>query len=149
MQTITKAVSTIIHSQSFLRANWWNYGLFVINPRNSTPSSKSGDKTPLQLVEGDDKKVDVSRENLFAFSDLVVVRNPNKGWKFDLKNDIAIYVGHPKGTVNGGLVYYPFVGKVAERPDITKANVSEEKFKQYFASKYETREQSAASKISD
>ena len=38
--------------------------------------------------------------------------------------------------------------KVEERPDITKAYVSEEKFKQYFASRYETKEQSAASKIS-
>ena len=66
VQTITKAVSTIIHSQSFLRANLWNYALFyVINRRNSTPSSKSGDKTPLQLVEGDDKKVDVRSINIY------------------------------------------------------------------------------------
>ncbi len=60
------------------------------------------------------KHLDLQRENLFSFGELVIVRNTEKTWKFDLKNDVALYLGHPKGTVNGGTVYYPFINKVAE-----------------------------------
>jgi hypothetical protein len=42
---------------------------------------------------------------------------------------VALYLGHPKGTVNGGAVYYPFNNKIAERADLTPANISEDVFK--------------------
>jgi hypothetical protein len=42
VQIITKAVSTIIHGQSLLKANIWSYALFhVIDCCNSTPNTKS------------------------------------------------------------------------------------------------------------
>jgi hypothetical protein len=149
VQTITKAVSTILHSQSLLKANLWNYALFhVVDCRNSTPNAKTGNQTPSQLVTGINC-LDLHRENLFSFGELVIVRNNEKTWKFDVKNDIAIYLGHPKGSVNGGLVYYPFINKVAERTDITSANIPEEIFKQYFARRYEIKEQSTANVLSD
>ncbi len=51
VQTITKAVSTIIYVQSFLKAYLWYYALFfVLNFRNATPNTKTGIQTPIELV---------------------------------------------------------------------------------------------------
>ena len=149
VQTITKAVSTIIHGQSLLKANLWNYAIFyVVDCRNVTTNTKTGHQTPRQLVTGT-KYLDLQREHLFSFGELVIVRNTDKTWKFDVKNDVAIYLGHPKGTVNGGTVYYPFINKIAQRADITPANIREEVYKQYFARRYEIREQSTAKTLSE
>jgi hypothetical protein len=77
------------------------------------------------------------------------VRKTKKTWKFDLKNDVALYLGHPKGTVNGGTVYYPFINKIAERADLTPANISEDVFKRHFSTRYEIRELSTSKKLSE
>jgi hypothetical protein len=149
IQTIVKAVSTVLHGQSLLKAHLWDYALFyVINCRNSTPNSKTGRETPSQMVTGA-KYLDLQRENLFTFGELVIVRNTEKTWKFDLKNDVALYLGHPRGTVNGGTVYYPFINKIAERADITPANIPEDIYKQYFSRRYEIREQSTSKTLSE
>jgi hypothetical protein len=112
VQTIVKAVSTNLHGQSLLQANLWDYALFyVINCKNSTPNSKTGRETPSQMVTGV-KHFDLQCENLFSFGELVIVHSTEKTWKFDLKNDVALYLGHPKGMVNGGTVYYPFISKL-------------------------------------
>jgi hypothetical protein len=53
VQTVTKAVSTIIHGQTILNANLWNYALFhVVDCHNATPNTKTGDQTLSQLVTG-------------------------------------------------------------------------------------------------
>jgi hypothetical protein len=95
------------------------------------------------------KHFDLQRENLFSFGELVIVRSTEKTWKFDLKNDVALYLGHPKGTVNGGTVYYPFINKIAERTDLTPANISEDVFKRHFSTRYEIRELSTSKKLSE
>ena len=74
------------------------------------------------------KHLYLQRKNLFSFGELVIVRSTKKTFKFDLKNDVALYLGHPKGAVNGGTVYYPFISKI-ERADLTPANISEDVFK--------------------
>jgi hypothetical protein len=98
----------------------------------------TGRNTLTQLVIGNDH-VDLERENLFSFGELVIVQNNDKNWKFDLKNDVAVYLGHPKGTINGGTVYYPYVNKIAEQTDLTPANIPEEACKQFFARHYEVK----------
>jgi hypothetical protein len=100
VQTITKAVSTIIHGQALLQSRLWDYALFyVVNCRNLMPNSKTGRETPSQMVTGA-KYLDLQRENLFSFGKLVIVHNTEKTWKFDVKNDVALYLGHPRETVS-------------------------------------------------
>jgi hypothetical protein len=44
VQTIIKAVSTIIYGQCLLKANLWNYALFyVVDCRNVMLNTKTGD----------------------------------------------------------------------------------------------------------
>jgi hypothetical protein len=104
VQTICKATSTILHGQSLLKASLWNYALFyVVDCQNTTPKYQNWRKPPNQFVTGS-KYLDLQREHLFSFGEIVIVCKTEKTWKFDLKNDIAIYIGLPKGTVNGGTV---------------------------------------------
>jgi len=78
VQAITKAVSTVIHGQSLLKAHLWDYALFyVVNCRNSMPNSKTGRETPSQMATGA-KCLDLQRENLFSFGRLIIVHNPEK-----------------------------------------------------------------------
>jgi hypothetical protein len=75
VQTITKAVSTIVHGQSLLKAILWNYALFyVVNCHNATPNTKTGHQTPNQLVTGT-KYLDLQHEHFFSFGELVIVHN--------------------------------------------------------------------------
>jgi hypothetical protein len=85
----------------------------VVNCKNSTPNSKTRRETPSQMVTGN-KHLDLQCQNLFSFGELIIVGSTKKTWKFDLKNDVALYLGHPKGTVNGGTVYYPIISKIAK-----------------------------------
>jgi hypothetical protein len=62
---------------------------------------------------------------------------------------VALYLGHPKETVNGGTVYYPFINKIAERTDITPANISEDVYKQYFSMRYDIKELSTSKRLSE
>jgi len=77
------------------------------------------------------------------------VHNTEKTWKFDVKNDVALYLSHPRGTVNGGTAYYPFIDKIAEQADITQANIPEDVYKQYFSECYEIKEQSTTKRLSE
>jgi hypothetical protein len=149
VHTIVKAVSTNLHSQSLSKANLWDYALFyLVNCKNSTANSKTGIETPSQMVAGV-KHFDLQRENLFSIGELIIVRCTKKTWKFNLKNDVALYLGHPKGTVNGGTDYYPFISKIAERADLTPANISEDVFKRHFSTRYEIKELSTSKKLSE
>jgi hypothetical protein len=55
----------------------------------------------------------------------------------------------PQGTINGGMVHYPYVNKIAQHTEITPANIPKEEYKQYFARHYEIKEQSTAQTLSD
>jgi hypothetical protein len=73
VQTIVKAVSVTLHCQSFLKANLWDYALFyIVDHRNLMLNSKTGRNTLTQLVTGNNY-VDLERENLFSFGELVIV----------------------------------------------------------------------------
>jgi len=59
---------------------------------------------------------------MFKFGEVVCVPvvAPDKIWRFDAKNDIAIYIGQPEGVVGGGRVLFPWDGRVLVRGSLSK-----------------------------
>ncbi len=72
----------------------------MIDCHNLLPNSNIHNQTPSQLVTGD-KHLDLQHVKIyFLLANWLLSEIPNKTWKLDLKNDVTIYLGHPKGTVN-------------------------------------------------
>ena len=97
VQTYIKGVSLLLHSQQWLQANQWDLAVHhFADVRNHTPNVHHAFKSPDHRVNG--KATNLSKQFQFAFGDLVAVGIPKelRDWKFDLRNDIGIYVGQPR-----------------------------------------------------
>ena len=143
VQTVTRGVSTMLHSQSWLRADCWDLALFhYVACRNRTPNVHHRSKSPFQRVHRE--STNLSNTFTFSFGDIVAVGLPavDRNWKFDLKNDIGIYVGQPEGSVDSSLVYWPFSHSVSERSSLVKLEISDRDFLHYYGRRQEIREKS-------
>ena len=79
--------------------------------------------------------MDLTRDYPFAFGDFVCVHRPEESgeWKFDLKNELGIYVGSLAECKGGKLIYWPFTHSTAVRGDVTKIEITDEQFLRYYA----------------
>ena len=148
VQTVTKGVSTLLHAQYWLPANRWDLALMhYIACRNATPHSNSS--SPRQLVMK--SSVDLHRQFLHAFGDLVLVHLPSvdKAWKFDVKNDIGIYVGHPEGTVQACYIYWPQDHSISVRTGVSKISVSTPQMLRFFGRRSSLRDSRPMELIED
>jgi len=130
VQTINNTLSTIIHGQDILNSTFWDYALYhAIQLRNICPNTKTEGRSPLSLVTGSGI-TDLTRSFLFKFGQPVAARihKTDKEWKFDLKRDIGIYLGEAKGSVNGGLVYFPSNGRILPCHDLISLKINIENF---------------------
>ena len=135
VQTVVKGVTTLMHSQHFLNASFWNYALFhYVSLKNDTPNVKTNGLTPRFMIEGG-TPVDLSRKYCLPFGSPCVSTNPARTWRFDTRRDIGIYVGHPSGSVNGAMVYFPYDGSIANRHDVIGLTVTKDQFNKYIGSK--------------
>ena len=100
--------------------------------RNHTPNVHHAFKSSDHRVNG--KATNLSKQLQFAFGDLVAFGIPKelRDWKFDLCNDIGIYVGHPEGTVDAANVYFPDTGQMLNRGSARKIEVSDDQVLRYF-----------------
>lgn len=133
VQTVTKGVSLLLHSQPWLPAKMWNLALFhFVNCRNHTPNVHNKSKTPYHVIHND--RTNLMNTFKHTFGDLVAVGIPKelRTWKFDLRNDIGIYVGQVEGSVDTHYVYYPDDDSIKPRGSTYKVEISNEKFLQYF-----------------
>jgi hypothetical protein len=140
VQTTSKGVSALLHGQRFLKAEHWDKALFhYIDCRNRTPNSKCGNRSPHQVLTGE--QTNVEKQFQFAFGDLVSVRIPdsNREWKFDLRHDIGIFVGQPYNSVDAGQVYFPYTGEVSVRTDLALLDIDEEAYSRYYSRRQEVR----------
>jgi hypothetical protein len=143
VQTVLKGVSLLLHSQDWLQADQWDTALFhFVECRNHTLNTNHKFKTPDHRING--RPLNLSRKFQFAFGDVVAVGIPDdlRTWKFDLRNDIGIYVGQPEGTVDTSFVYFPDSGATLERGSIRKLELNETKVLQYFQRRRLMRESS-------
>lgn len=131
VQTVVNAVGTIIHDQPLLGNSFWDYALFyVIDVKNHTPNTKTNGKTPLQMITNKEP-IDFKRDFLFPFGQPVAARIPKRTWRFDLKSELGIYLGRSKGSIGGGLVYFPSTKAILPRGDLIPLDLKPEEFKRY------------------
>ena len=67
----------------------------------------------------------------------VPVVQPEKNWRFDMKNNIAIFIGQPVGSVYGGRVFYLWSGKVLVRASLSKITALKQDIKRWIGVRHE------------
>lgn len=126
VQTVCKGVSAMLHGQMWLRADQWELALgHFISCRNASPNVHDKRRSPLQRVTN--TSVNLTRSFLFTFGDIVAVNLPDvdRHWKFDVKNDIGIYVGQPLGSVHSCYIYWPYSHTISERTSVSKLPITD------------------------
>ena len=133
VQTVVKTTSCLMHDQTLLGPSFWDYCLFhTVSLKNATPNSKTDGITPTQMVLNK-PPIDLNRVFQFPFGSPVLIACPKieKGWRFDLRNNLGIYLGNVDGSVNGGLVYEPSKDSVSVRSNLTLLSITEKEFQRY------------------
>ena len=136
IQDIIPGASVLLHAQPWLGARAWDWALLhKVNLHNST--ARGGMQSPKEILSK--QRVDARIDFKFAFGDFVCVdiTAPEHAWKFDLKNEIAIYVGEPKGYKGGCLLYFPKKKTTAVRYHCTKIDISNADFLRYYARRHD------------
>jgi len=131
---VERSVQTLIQDQLLLGASFWNYALFhVIMTKNNSPNSKTDGLSPQNMVTRNIKPVNLDRTFLFAFGTPVATSldKIERTWKFDVRNDLGIFVGHVEGSVGGGLVYFPSNGLIAPRSNLIQIKITEKEFNKF------------------
>lgn len=127
IQHNVRGISTLMHSQKWLPASFWEYAAkHFVKVARYIPTKKTGSSTPSRLMGAGD--LDLSVQFPFTFGDFVAVRIPSvdANWKFDLRRDLGIYLGDADRTKRGCLIYMLATGSVKVRSDCFRLDVSEE-----------------------
>jgi hypothetical protein len=133
VQTICKGVSAMLHNQIWIRADRWDLALqHFVDCWNASPNTHHDYKSPRQRVTKD--SIDLMRTFSFAFGDVVRVNLPvsDRKWKFDVRNDIGIYVGQPRHSVESNIIYWPYSHTVTERTGVYKLEISEQQLREWY-----------------
>jgi len=133
VQTVVRGASLMLASQSWLRKDCWHLALHhYVDLRNRNPNSNTGNYSPLQLITGE--RLDLERDFKFGFGDFVAVCTPAelKSWKFDMRNQIGIYVGSVEDCSGGNLIYWPFDKSTSIRYDVVKLEITDQQFLHFF-----------------
>ena len=148
IQTMIKGVTTLLHSQTWLRKDAWNVALKAwTSTRNRTPNIHTGNSTPHRVITN--QTVNLSNTFLFTFGEIVTTNVPKetREWTFDIRNDIGIYAGHPDGTVNNNYIYWPLTNKVQERASCSKLMISDIQLLKWYEVKHNITQQRAPYKL--
>ena len=126
IQTMLKMMATIMHDQSFRKANMWPYALdWIVETRNRTPNVNCPNSSPATITCN--ATVNLRNTFSFCFGDAVAVRTikEHRTWKFDTKLDFGIYLGQPEGQVDGHLIYFPHDHSVKVRADVIRIEAND------------------------
>ena len=147
VQTYVKGIALLLHSQQWLQSDQWDLAAHHFGDvRNNTPNVHDRLRSPEHRITGN--PTDVSKRFQFAFGDLLAVGIPKelRRWKFDLRNDIGVYVGQPPGVVDAANVYYPDTGQILTRGSLYKLEISDESVLKYFQRRKDMRETTLTSR---
>jgi hypothetical protein len=107
VQTMTKTVSAMIHTSPFIRKDMWADAMnHYVSVSGHIPNSATG-LSPNQFIDGE--TLDCSNQFQYSFGNVIVWGKPKKTleWKFDVKNEVGIYLGDIKGSKGAVLTYHP------------------------------------------
>jgi Reverse transcriptase (RNA-dependent DNA polymerase) len=144
VQTVVKGTSAMLHGQRFLKANQWDKALYhLVDCKNHSPNSKCGNMSPSMTITGE--RTNVKKKFQYSFGDLVSVglAQRERDWKFDLRHDIAIYVGQSDHSVDSGLVYYPYTGQYFNRSNLKLVDLSEDAYHRFYSRRHDLKDTSA------
>jgi hypothetical protein len=138
IQSFNKGVAVLMNDQEYLAAKYWPFAAFHwVDVHNRTPNLSSGSQSPWQRITK--SKFNLMNQFQFKFGEPVCVPvvQPEKNWRFDMKNDIAIFIGQPIGSVHGGRVFYPWSGKVLVRGSLSKITALKQDIKRWIGVRQE------------
>ena len=126
----------MLASQPWLRKDSWHLALLhFVDLRNRNPNANTDNLSPFQMMTGE--QLDLKRDFKFAFGDFVAVCTPDelKSWKFDLRNQIGIYVGTPEECSGGNIIYWPFDKSTSIRYDVAILELTDAQFMHFYQQK--------------
>ncbi len=128
IQHCVRGVSSLLHSQKWLPASYWEYAAkHFVKVSRYVPTKRTQGSTPSHIMGAGD--LDLSVCFPFSFGDIVAIRipAPDVQWKFDLRRNLGIYLGDADNTKRGFLILDLSSGAVKVRLDCVKMEVVDEK----------------------
>lgn len=133
IQSIIKGTSTVLHSQLFLSPAFWSEALrYYVQIRNRTPNHKTGKSTPHHIIT--QQPVDLSTTFRFVFGEIILIGIPKqlRNSKFDIRNNIAIYLNYDDNSINTARIYNPSTTSISIASFVQKIDVSELQLYKWF-----------------
>jgi len=106
VQTITKSVSTLLHSSKFIDDTFWGIALLsAIHSYNCMPN-KLSDSTPMKQLTN--ITPDLNLKFLYPFGSPVVSYNLHTNrFKFKAKGELGLYIGSVYNNSGASYIYIP------------------------------------------
>lgn len=134
MQTVFKALSTMLNSNPYLRYDLWPLALHeYIERKNRTPNKRCFPLSPHQVVTK--SSTDLAHEFCFKFGDVVLagVADRLRDSKFDPKNEVGIYIGQAPGTTNAHRILLPHNNKIRINGSVSKLDADDKQLDKWIA----------------
>ena len=141
IQTIINYMAAIIHGTEFLRADSWAYALVhFTRVHNDLPNPITG-LSPNSIINSS-HQVNALQKYRFAFGDIVChsLDKSERKIKFDIRNDVGLYLGDERGLKGGCLIYRPYKHTVTVRGDVHRLNISSVQMLEWYGRRYEARQ---------
>jgi len=126
IQTMMINVAAIIYGSMLMRADSWSHAIeHYVRIHNDVPNLNTR-TTPNRLIDST-AYVNALYQYRYAFGDMICYGIPKelRGWKFDVRNELGLYLGDVQGVKGSCKVYQPYEHSVIIRADTAPINVSE------------------------
>ena len=140
IQTIINYMAAIIHGTEFLREDSWAYALVhFTRVHNDLPNPITG-LSPNSIINSS-HQVNALQKFRFAFGDIVChsLEKLERKIKFDIRNDVGLYLGDERGMKGGCLIYRPYKHTVTVRGDVHRLNISSVRMLEWYGRRYEAK----------
>ena len=127
IQTFIKGVSTLLHGQTTLGANFWGLAAIAwVDTRNITPNKNCSDMTPSEAVTGNKPNLEIKHKlpfgQLVSVATLPTITKTSSSiptqQKFKTRNEIGVVIASSEYKNQGMLIYFPQRNRVLIREHV-------------------------------